>query len=183
MADLPWWALSPSPFTIAFWLVLAVWATRRILVHMKYRRLKHLMAFTDALFIIGFVVLTTDLMWCVACLLKFGPGYPWADVFQLFLCALRDIAATAFCYLLIKSHFDLGFISFNSKTVLSYCVNAIFLSLWFLAAPTPAFTDWTFAIRHDYPMGVVLSSFLFSHVVGKIIVAVLFYSLWSKGPK
>jgi hypothetical protein len=39
---------------------------------------------------------------------------------------------------------------------------------WFFLAPSPAFTDYVFAIRHDYPLEHVVSAFILSHVLIRI---------------
>lgn len=177
MSDIPWFALSPSPFSIIFWLVLIIWGARRLLRKVEYRRLKYLNALTDTFFVLGLVVLSTDLMWVLICALRFGSLY--ADsVLQLVLYAARDVAGMLFCYLLTSQYFKKEIFHFNRKTVASYLLNLTFLAIWFACAEGPWFTDWTYAIRYDYSAAVIWTAFFISHVIGKIIVWLIYYSLW-----
>jgi len=181
MTEVPWYAKSPSPFTFAWWLVFAVWLTFKIKKRIVYRKWQTLNAFTDALFVVGLVTLIADFMWVAACLLRFGMEYPfYPDVFQLLLCLARDAVGAVFCFLLVKHLFDNGFLRFDGHFVLAAITNASFLALWFLAADSPAWTDWTYALRYDFPLEVVVRSFVLSHVIGRIFLFVMLYSLLRK---
>jgi len=143
------------------------------------RKRDYLLAFTDAFLIVGFIVLFTDTQWIIASGLRFGWQYP-DSVLSLIFAGGRNVAGIVLCYLLIGNYFKQGTIKFAQSTFLVLAANIGFLILWFLSSPSPAFTDWTFAIRHDYPLSVVLFSFFISHVVGKGLVATVFYTLWRK---
>lgn len=173
--DVPWWALSPSPFSIIFYLILAVYITRKLLCHVEYRRFKHITAFTDSIFIVGFFVVSLDFIWVIVCYLRFSSLYPESS-FNLILCAMRDLTAVILCYLFTASHFKNKLIKASKTTWTLIFINIIFLTAWFILSPTPAYTDWTYAIRHDYPMSTILTSFLTSHIIGKSLVAGIIYS-------
>jgi len=176
--EVPWYAKSPSPFTLIVWLIFAVWLTFKIRKKVVYRKWQFLNAFTDALFVVGLVTSITDFMWVIACLIRFGRYYPFfPDVFQLLLCLGRDAVAAIFCFLLIKHLFDMKFLSFNRRFVLALMLNAIFFGIWFGIAETPALTDWTYAIRHDYSLETIVISFLLSHVIGRIILFIILYNI------
>lgn len=177
MSTLPWWALSPSPFSILFYLILIAFTMRKLLQRINYKRLKYLVAFTDAFFTVGFMVVFLDLIWVIACALRFGSAYP-NSLFQLAMSAGRNIVGLILCYLLIGRHFQNGLIHIKDSTIFLFYVNVIFLAVWFSLSASPAWTDWTFAIRHDYPASTVMTSFFISHVVGKSIVASIYYSIW-----
>ena len=179
MNNVPWYALSPSPFTIIFWLILVFWGAKQLLKRTEYRRWKLLNAFTDSVFILGFIVLLGDLTWVVFCGLRFGWTYP-DSVLQLVFSGGRNVAGIMFCFLLIGSHFKNGVLTFSSKTGGLLIVNGFFIFVWFLLAPSPAFTDWTFAIRHGFPLETVLTSFFISHVVGKSLLTIVFVTIWRK---
>lgn len=176
MLEVPWWALSPSPFSITFYLILATYGTTKILKLKKYRRLKHLVAFTDAILILGFIVLALDILWLVACGLRFGWYYP-SSVLQLIFSVGRNIAGITLCYLLIGNYFRKCLIRLE-KAYWVFSLNLLFLLVWFVLAPSPAWTDWTYAIRHNYSMNTVLSSFFISHIIGKSIVALIYIKIW-----
>ena len=169
--------LSPSPFSILFYLLLTFYGMRKLMVKVEYKRLKILGSFTDALFLVGFIVLITDTVWVVICGLRFGMAYP-SSVSQLVLSAARNLVGVLFCYLLVGGYFKQGVCKLTKATLYLILVNTFFITLWFLLAPSPAYTDWTFAIRHDYPLATVVSSFFISHFVGKGLVAATYYTLW-----
>lgn len=177
--SLPWYALSPSPFTVVYWIVLASWAAIFRLNVQTYKRFQMFARFTDALFIVGLVVVSNDIIWVFACLFKWGALYP-ASVPQLGFCVARNVAAVMFCYLLTFHLFKKRVVGFTKATWLLYGVNVLFMSVWFWLAPTPAFTDWTYAIRHDYSLNVVAGSFLISHIGGKTLTGLIYLSLWRR---
>lgn len=179
--EVPWWTLSPSPFSIIFYLILIVYTFKKIRYikqnPTRNKKFWYITKLTDAFFIVGFVVVTMDTLWIVVCGLRFGWFYP-DSVLQLILCAGRNLAALVLCYFAIGNYFHDGTIKFRKTTVMLYLLNVAFLTTWFLLSPTPAYTDYTYAIRHDYPMTTVLISFMISHVVGKSVVALTFLSLF-----
>lgn len=177
MAALPWFAFSPSPFTVAYWLLLAGWAATFKLKYIPYKRFTRLAKLTDGLFIVGLVVLSNDIVWVVGSLLKWGGLYP-ESVFQLYLCIGRNIAGVVLCVLAVWPYLKIRLIRFTFITAALYLVNVAFMTVWFWLAPSPAFTDWTFAIRHNYSFNVVFSGFLVSHILGKTLTALIYLSLW-----
>jgi len=177
MNDVPWYFKSHSIFTLIVWTVLIVWGTRQLLKNVKYKRWKRLVALTDSIFVLGLVVLPLDLMWVLVCGLRFGMMFP-DSVLQLVFCGLRDIVGIILCYLLVGKYFEEKILKFNGKTVLLMTVNLAYLIVWFLCATTPALTDWTYAIRYDYPLTMVLTSFFVSHVVGKSLAGLIYSSIW-----
>lgn len=179
MNEIPWWALSPSPFTLAFWLVLTAYGMKQLLRKVEYKRWRYYHAFGEASSTVGFIVLLLDLCWVVVCALRFGSMFP-NSMMQLALAGLRDLVGVIFCYLLIGNYFKTNVLHFKTSTILLVLVNWLFLAVWFIFAPSPAYTDWTFAIKHGYSVGVVALSFLVSHVVGKSLVASIYYALWRK---
>lgn len=173
--DVPWWALSPSPFSIIFYLILTLYITKKLCIHAEYKRFKHLTAFTDAIFIVGFFVVSLDFIWIIICYLRFSSMYPDSS-FNLIVCAGRDLAAVLLCYLFTASHFKNKLIKASEITWILLSVNIVFLATWFFLSPTPAYTDWTFGIRHDYPLSTILTSFLTSHIIGKSLVVGIIYT-------
>jgi len=169
---LPWWTLSPSPWTIAVYTILALYAARklyRVYGH-NYKRLKRLAAFTDATFMLGFVVLTLDTFWLACSGLRFGWTYP-SSVLQLLACLFRNFGIVALCYIFVKDYLvDRA----TSKTFYLFAVNMVFMVIWFVLAPSPAYTDWTFALRNGYSLATVVLSFFISHVLGKTLLSLTY---------
>lgn len=179
LSEVPWFALSPSPFSIIFYFILIFYGIRKLLKTNKYRRWKYVNAFAEAFFILGLIVLIGDCLWIVACGLRFGTLFP-DSLPQLGYSFARNIAGLALCFLLVGNDFKRGLLSFKPSTYLMFYVNCIFLLAWFGLSSSPAYTDWTFAIRYDYPFATVLLSFLVSHVIGKGLVASIYYTIWGK---
>jgi len=146
------------------------------------RKRDYILAFTDAFLIVGFVVLFTDTLWILASGFRFGWDYP-DSVLQLVFAGGRNVAGLVLCYMLIGSYFKQGIIKFSRWTWNFLLINSLFLVFWFWSSPSPAFTDWTFAMRHNYSVSVVLLSLFVSHVIGKILVAVIFLTLWRSKQK
>lgn len=184
MSDLPWFAFSPSPWTLIFWAILTFWLYRKIQHKKKADRfIQKLSLWIDGLFIVGFFVLVSDSVWVMGSLNRWGPLFPWGDSFQMILCLFRNAAGLIFLYLLTNQYFKEKFVRISKKFLLGLALNALFMGVWFYLAPSPAFTDWTFAIRYDYDLSVIVFSFFLSHVVGRIIWFLMFYQAIARGSK
>lgn len=173
--NLPWWAFSPSPMTLTFWVLASLYGWYK-LRNREYRRYSQLLRFTDAALILGVVVLFGDLIWVLICILKFGPQYP-GEVYQLSLCILRDLMGVIFCLffsmeLIMEKKIDL------MGSIPLWGLNILFMVVWFVIAPDPSLTDWTYAWRYGYPWERVLESFLISHVVGKSLSFWIYWRLF-----
>lgn len=169
--DLPWWTLSPSPFTILFYLLLIGYTMRQLKCRTLTKR------FTDSFFLVGFTILFLDSFWILACLLRFGALYP-NSLIQLLAALGRNITGLIFCYLFIGPYFKTIFKP-NKKTLIMFLVDLCFLSSWFLLAPSPAYTDWTYAIKKSYNFSIIITSFFISHILGKTIAGTFFWTLWN----
>lgn len=168
--------LSPSPFTLIFYVALAAYASvklYRIYGH-NYRKVKALAIVSDAVFLVGFVVLTLDTVWIIICGLRFGWQYP-ESVLQLVACLFRNLGIVTLCYVFEKDYLKERA---TQWTFITFCLNVAFMGVWFWLSPSPAYTDWTFAFKNGYPLSTVLTSFLISHVAGKVLVASMFLSYW-----
>jgi len=162
--NLPWWAYSPSPYTIVLYGTLGLIGLRGLKnVQYKHWIIKYVQSCTWLMF----TVLLSDAVWCVFSLARFGWVYP-KDVTLIILCIIRDLAAASYCYTAtqkLRDNVD------YRRTRLLWIVNLCFMVVWFSQSSSPAFTDWTYAIRFDYPWGVVAGTFFMSHVLGRIITA------------
>lgn len=174
----PWFALSPSPFSIAFYLILIVYTYRKIACYGHSVNIRDKIVFwTDAFFIVGFFIVFLDSFWILASWIRFGAAYP-ESAFQLAASFGRNMAAIILCYLIAGVH--LQRINPSRLTFTFFYLDVFFLAAWFYVAPNPSLTDWTFAIRHGYPASRILTAFLISHIIGKIIAAGFYLSLWKK---
>ena len=177
MIDVPFWVKSPSPFTLIFWLVLALWGNLHIKGKIKYKRFPLLAGLTDSIFVVGLMAFSYDTLWVVCQGLKFGSLYP-ADLFDLFKSLLRNLGflglCTVYCYPLFKKKI----IGIKKITLILLGIEVVYFGLWFMFAPNISWTDWTFAIRYNFPNDRVVQAFIISHVIGKLIQGLIFISLW-----
>jgi len=128
-------------------------------------------------FLIGFIILSGDFIWMLLSTVRFLPFYP--D--NLFLCLSvlgRDAVGMLLCFLLTHDKMD-KVLQFSQRTVLAYGFLILFLGFHFLIAETPAWTDYTFAIRQGYSFDFILSSFIATWIGGKVVTVLLVWS-WLK---
>lgn len=177
MSEVPLWALSPSPFTIAIYFLMAYWASRKLLDRTDYKRFKRVTAFLDAGFILGIIVLVSDCVWILTCLIRFGSYYP-GSIKQLIICLGRNLAGIIFCFLLTYDLFSYEKIRITKTTIILLHLNFLFLFVWFLLSPSPAYTDWTFAFKNGYSLTVCLTSFLISHLIGRLLIFLIYESIF-----
>lgn len=129
------------------------------------------LSWKHSLMLVGGVVLSSDALWCVCSGLRFGWLYPFfPDVLQLIICFFRDVVGMLFCFSRIRE----GTLRFGRAVKIAYLVDAVFLGCWFMFSPDQSLVDWTFAILHDYPAQIIATSFILSHVVGRIVLAGVF---------
>lgn len=171
MIDVPWWAKSPSPYSLIFWIVLALWGMNKLPKKLrKYR-------FFEAAWIIGLVVLSFDALWCVFQGIFFGYLHPQA-ITQLMFCFLRDLAGFVLCWIFSYHYFEDGSLKVGYETWMLVMLEVGFMMVWFKMSPDPSFTDWTYAIRMGYePMRIIIA-FIISHVIAKFIQGLIFISMW-----
>jgi hypothetical protein len=160
--QLEWWQSSPSPFSI-FW-------------YCFYGFLAHRsgLSWKDSAWLTGFTVLSTDALWVLFSLARWGWFVDSASILQAGLAFARDLAGLFMFYILVGSK-----LHWNGQVKKWYFLNAVFFLVWFVLAPSIAWTDWTHAITQGYSMLTIVGSFLLSHVVGRIFVAFILRS-WIK---
>lgn len=165
--QLPWFMYSPSPVSFLQYAILAWIFWGYFLKNVEYKKHSRIMAAIDGLFLVAFFVVLTDSFWCIHCITTWLPLYP-GSILQIYSSLGRDLAAAALFGLMIFDQFKSGILQL-SKTVIGWLL-LCFVSqwLWFSLAPSPAFTDYTFAWRHGYPLEVILLSFFISHFLMRI---------------
>jgi len=136
-------------------------------------------AFTESVFLMGFIVLSMDILWMLVCAARFLPMYP-QDISQVLLVLARDGVGMIFCYLLVGERIKDGIISFNYGTSLAYLLLLGFFALVFMVAPNPTWTDWTYAIRQGCDMSTILYSLLVPYGMGKAFGTIVIWTWWRK---
>lgn len=176
-----WFALSPSPWSLAFYAIFGVIGARKLLrsgVH--YKRWPWLLAFLDALFLLGMIVFIQDTIWLLANTWRWIlPMYSGTATFLNYYVRFpENLLGFMLLGLLTYDKWALRVVVFKWKTLAYLMIIAYFTFTVFRMAPNQAFTDWTFAVSHGFPDWVILEAFLISHVGYKALIALAFLSLF-----
>ena len=144
-----------------------------------------LQASLDALCLLLMVVLAQDTIWLLCntfrWILPFYSGV--ANFSNYYVRFPQNIVGLMLFGLLSYGKWRLGVAYFNWKTLAIFILIACFTATVFVLAPGQAWTDWVFAVNHNFPFQVVLGSFLISGVGYKALIALAFLSLLQKPQK
>jgi hypothetical protein len=177
----PWFAVSPSPWSLAFYAVFGLIGAWQLLRSgAEYRRWPWLLAFIDALFLLGMIVFIQDSIWLVCNTFRWIlPLYSgMANFWNYYVRFAQNFLGFLLFFLLSYGNLRLRVVSFNRKTLAYLVLIACFTATVFILAPNQAFTDWTFAVHYGYSDCVILEAFLISHVCYKALIALAFLSLF-----
>jgi hypothetical protein len=178
----PWFAVSPSPWSLAFYALMAAIGSQLLIHRVHYKRWPRLLAFIDALFLLGMIVFIQDSIWLVCNTVKWIiPLYSYtANFWNYYVRFPQNILGAMLMLLLTWGLWRLKVVSIKIKTFLVFVCITVFTFLVFALAPNQAWTDWIFAVSHGFPDQVILEAFLISHVGYKALIALAFLSLFSK---
>lgn len=177
----PWWMRSPSPFTLIQWIILT-------LIGMSYVYLKgykaptyrkKLYLFSCTAFTLGFVVLSSDLVWSIFSLVKWYSLHP-DSLNQMILVIARDFTGVILSLFGMVSLVNDHWVQWSRLTSWLWGWNIIFFLVWFGLSPSPAYTDWTYAFRYGYSWNVIWMVFFISHVLGRILTTGIYLSLFNR---
>lgn len=174
MNDLPWWAFSPSPFTLFFWGLLIVYGVSRFSPRGWRDYAVHIW---DACMILALVVFPVDTLWLICEWFKFGSLYP-QDLTLIVVCLIRNVGATIMCTILGWETLIGPRINLKKFSCLAWAIP--FYVVWFLEAGGLEVTDWTYALKMGFPIGRVLQSFFISHILLKSLQAAMYINLWRR---
>jgi len=178
-----WFAVSPSPWSLAFYAVMALIGSQILLnLGAKYRRAQRLMAFLDALFLLGIIVFIQDSIWLIFNTWRWIlPLYSGTATFLNYYVRFpQNIMGAALMILLTWGVWKSNLVAFRKKTIFWFAVISAFTFTVFLLAPGQQLTDWTYAISHGYSDQIILQAFLISHIGYKLLIALAFLSLFPK---
>lgn len=170
MIEVPWYMLSPSPYSLAVWSFLAFFQAKKF----KPSTVKEwLYSFSLCAFSLGLIVLPFDCLWVIFQNLRFGYLYPDERFYTLFSSLLRNMLLLLLCiYETREVHEHL-----NLDALFNLFYFIPIFAVWF-TAPDPSWTDWTYAWRFGYGGLRTFYAFLISHVLMKSIQALIFIKLW-----
>jgi len=161
MADVPWFMLSPSPVSLIQYAILTWIGSKYLLQRVDYKH-PRIMSLIQSFLVVALFVVITDSFWAGLCAIRFLPMFP-QDAQQITSSFVRDVVGALLFFLLIGNYFRTGVLNFGIyvKAGLHLCLQS--QAIWFLLAPSPAFTDYTFAWRYGYPLEHILAAWLLSH--------------------
>jgi len=176
MLEVPWFMLSPSPYSLTVWSIMAYFQAKQL----KPSSLKQWMkGFSISAFTLGFIVLPFDTMWVTFQNARFGYMYPDERWFTLFSSSLRNLLILILCiYETREVHKFLNF-----KALRKLIIFIFLFFVWFGFASDPSWTDWTYAYRFNFGYLRTFLAFLISHGLMKFIQALIYFDLWSVRPK
>lgn len=174
MNTVPWYLGSPSVMTIGFYGLLSLWGALRFKPH-SFKQ--WCAAISDAVFILGLVVLPMDLMWSSFQEVRFQSLFP-QDI-SLIVAINRDIIALFLCYLLTRKFFKADGI-LNWKSLLQLTIYIEYFTFHFIMAPDPSWTDYTYGIRFGYPIQQIVLQYVLCGIPSKALQGLIYYGLWKK---
>lgn len=179
----PWFAVSPSPWSFVFYAIMAAIGSELLLRSgAKYRRAQRLMAFIDALCLLGIMVFIQDTIWLIINTWRWIlPLYSSSATFMNYYVRFpQNIMGATLMILLTWGVWKSKLVNFNKKTVFWFAVISAFTFLVFLLAPGQQLTDWVYAVHFGYSDQIILQAFLISHIGYKLLIALAFLSLFPK---
>lgn len=166
MVDVPWFMLSPSPVSLFQYAVLTWIGARYLRARIDYKH-PRIMSLVQSFLVVAFFVVITDSIWAGFCAIRFVPIFP-QDALQIISSFLRDLVGALLFFLLIGGYFRNGVLSFGSYVKAGLILCLISQALWFGMAPSPAYTDYTFAWRSGYSLEHILAAFFLSHFLMRL---------------
>lgn len=173
--------LSPSPVSLIQYVVLTWIGAKYLKKRITYKHAM-LMSLVQSFLIVAAFVVVTDAFWVGFQAIKFIPMFP-QDANQILFSFGRDVVAALLFFLLIGDHFRTGVISFNYVVKAGLLMNLEAQAVWFLLAPSPAYTDYTFAWKYGYPLETVLAVWIVSHFIMRIPLWISVITAFRKGRK
>ena len=175
----PWFYRSPSPFSLVYYGAIILLGARILLRRVEYRRWRWSNALTESFFLNGIIIVSCDFLWMWASAARFLPDFP-DSLGQVLAVLGRDAVGVLFCFMLVGNRIKEDIVSFKESTFCGYFLLIVFLTFIFTFAETPAFTDWTYAIRVGESTRNILVSLVFSYGLGKAVGAVILWTWWKE---
>lgn len=180
-----WFAVSPGPWSLTFYAIMGVIGARK-LNSGRWRRVYDetrwpwLLAFIDAIFLLGMIVFIQDSIWLVINTWRWIiPMYSGVATFWNYYVRFpENLLGFMLFGLLTYGKWRLRVVVLSWKTLYYLLLIASFTFLVFYFSPNQAFTDWTFAVNHSFSDKIVLQSFLVSHVGYKALISCAFLSIF-----
>jgi hypothetical protein len=154
---------------------LTLWGANRIRqIEARPFRIRDLVDSFQVMLMVFFI---NDSLWLAMTGIRWLPFHP-DSLLQVSVAMIRNVSVMIILWILIfrvryQPHLDFG-IPFISRIYIETC----FLLAWFTLAPSPAWTDYTYAINAGASLQQVLVTYLISHVVAKVFWVQPFFIAW-----
>lgn len=181
MSDMPWFMLSPSPVSLIQYALLTWIGSRYLRERIDYKH-PRIMSLIQSFLVVAFFVVITDSFWAGFQAWKFIPMFP-QDANQILFSFARDIVAAFLFFMLIGGYFRTGVLSYGVPVIAGLFLNLEAQALWFLLAPSPAYTDYTFAWRSGYPLDFILWIWIISHLIMRLPLWMSIIAAFKNGRK
>jgi len=178
----PWFDVSPNLWSMTFYLICGILGGRILLAKgVQYKRWPVLIAFTDGLFLILIIVLIQDTFWLLFNSLKWVGQYGSFMTFTGYWIRFpQNLIGLCFLFLCTYGVWKAKVVSFTRTTTFWLGVIIFMMFVNFVLAPDPSWTDYTYAVRVLSPDWHILFSFILSHVVLKVLMALAFLGLFKE---
>jgi len=178
----PWFAISPSPVSFAFYLIcgaLGGWLLLRR--GAEYKRFPWLMAFVESVILLVLVVIIQDSIWLIFNTFRWViPYYSGvANFWNYYVRLIQNGLGAGLMLFLSYDRFRAGFFRVSRLTWLCFGIITIWLFAQFALAPNQAWTDWMFAVSYGFPDWLILQGFILN-ILMKLLLGVAFLSMFQK---
>ena len=169
--EVPWYMLSPSPYSLTVWSTLALIQTKKL---KPYSLKQWMYGFAVCAFTLGLIVMPFDSLWVIFQNMRFGHLYPEERYITLFTSLSRNLLIFLLCIYETREICD----KLNIHTFFNLYWFLPIFTVWFRLAPDPSWTDWTYAYRFNYGPQRTIEAFIISHMIMKTIQAAIYFDLW-----
>ncbi len=178
----PWFALSPSPFSFAFYLISGLLGAWLLLKReAQYKRFPRLMAFVESVILLVLVVIIQDSIWLVfntfRWILPYYSGV--ANFWNYYVRFIQNGMGAGLMLFLSWDRFRAGWFRVSRYTWICFGLITLWLLVQFALAPNQAYTDWMFAVSYGFPDWLILQGFILN-ILMKLLLGITFLSMFQK---
>lgn len=175
MNEVPWWAYSPSPMTLTFYSLLAIYGAYKLNSSSMRTWITN---FAESAFLVGLIILPYDSSWQILQWLKWGYLHP-TELYMVIGVLIRNIAIFSLCLL---SSWKLAS-KVNNKLKLRNVAFALFpifilLIKFLFFISNPVWSDYTYGLRFEEDSPWLIA--YLSGVVDKISLGLVYVALWKE---
>ena len=174
MTDVPWWAFSPNPLTLSYYIVLSLYGAHKL----GSKTLRQWISnFAESAFVVLLVIMIWDCAWQICQWLKWGFLYP-EEIIMVRNVLVRNTLIFSLCALSSwKLNEKVHLLNFKRLVLVVFPIIFSLIGV-FLIAQDPVWTDWTYGLRYEVDSPWLLS--YLAGLVSKVSLAVVYLGLWKQ---